>query len=149
MISGCQKAKEPEQKKEINVQREKIEQPLSSKTKPDTPSKQREQPPIKPLVKEVEEEEKKNIPVEIRKALLTEEEQREFSRWRDEWDGRTLSEKNALKYLSILVRGSGTVKWYSDRKLWGTGHLRMIYVGLLVSCRHQEAKRDTDWWRRY
>jgi len=141
LFSGCQRGKEPGQKKEINVQTEKIEQPMPLKAKPDFQSKQGEKQLIPPKVKELVEEKKKEKSVEIGKVGLTEKEQKEFSSWRDKWDGRTLTEENAHKYLSILVRGSNTVKWYSDRELWGTGIFEddiCKFVDLLASSKSKE-----------
>lgn len=119
LFTSCQKAKEPEGKKEaqtpkqeVQTQKEVKQQP--SETKLEVQPKQQEQAPIAtPEVKK----EKKEKPIETKPSPLTEEEQKEFEKLKKRWLGPKFTEKDALKALRILLKADldpTNIRWYSE-----------------------------------
>lgn len=113
LFTSCQKAKEPEQKKEAETQQpiqqtqvEEVKQGAAEtkplETKPEDQPKQ-EQPTDTPGAKE----EKKETSKEIKPSPLTEEEQRFLWKMEGAWNTPNVfkTKQEAMKYLRILLKG--------------------------------------------
>lgn len=106
LLTSCQKAKETESKKEVQVQ-----QTQKEETKPEVQTEKQEQPTVIPQAKE----EKKEKPVEIIKSPLTDVEQKFVEKIGGDIPSPNLfkSQEAAVRYLKILLKGDEkTIRWY-------------------------------------
>jgi len=118
LFLSCQKAQPPERKKEVQAQKEEIKEPQTIEPKSEDQSKQQAEKAISQEPKE----EKKGISLAKEQSSLTEEEQRAFEEFGGNWETPSVfkSEKEAIKYLKILLKGNEkTIRWYQKLDMTG------------------------------
>jgi len=107
---SCQKSQPLEADKEVQTQKEMTTQAESSETKPEARSAQKEQSSPQAYLKEETKAELRKEPLS-----LTEEEKKEFKKFRGVFGQEGMSRKEALENLRILLKGGpDTIPYYQD-----------------------------------
>jgi HEAT repeat protein len=116
--TSCQKSEERETKKEVQIKKDEIKQPQTIEPKSVDQLEEQAQKPISQELKE----EKREIPLAKEPSPLTEEEQKEFEKFGGNWETPSVfkNEKEAIKYLKILLKGNEkTIRWYQQLGMAG------------------------------
>jgi hypothetical protein len=126
LFLSCQRGQAPEKKKQVEIQKREVKQlqPIEEKSI-DQPKQNMQQ-----AVPEEQAKQEKEGPLALRPSSLTEEEQKEFEKFGGNWETPSVfkNEKEAIKYLKILLKGNEkNIRWYQklqateERKKWKYG----------------------------